>query len=70
MDKLQEARFDEDEILPDLIEELGINCGKLLSNYLPYKSVQINGFKDVRIYARPSIPFPDFPRPSLDLPIT
>ena len=70
MDKLQEARFDEDECLPDLREEAGISCSKLLSNYLPYRSIQISGYKENHIYVRPSIPFPDFPKPSLELPIT
>jgi hypothetical protein len=65
LQKLERLRFEEDECLPDAREELGITCSKLLSAYLPYRSVRVGGQNGVRLYVRPSIPFPEFPRPSL-----
>lgn len=41
LNKIIEARFDQDECIEELREEIGIGCTKLLSNYLPYKPVTL-----------------------------
>jgi hypothetical protein len=65
--KIETLSFDQDECLEDLREELNPSCSKLLSHYLPYRSVLLDPHSTKRVYVRPSIPFPDFPTPSLEL---
>ena len=56
--------------MQELREEVGIHCSKLLSNYLPFRPVILIKHEiSIRIYVRPSIPFPEFPKPSLNLEI-
>lgn len=62
--KLEQLAFYPDECFQELREELDLGP-RLLSSYLAYRSVNIS--QQLRIYVRPSIPFPQFERPSLDL---
>lgn len=65
--KLIRAELDPDECLPDLREEIGIGCNKLLSSYLPYRGVILQ--EGLKVYARILVPFPTFQAPSLRLTI-
>lgn len=62
--KLEHLAFDKDECFQELREELGLGS-RLLSNYLSYRSVNLT--ESIRIYVRPSISFPRFDSPCLDL---
>ena len=44
-DKMFEFDFEQDECIEDLREELGINCSKLLSSYLPFKPMTLTNRK-------------------------
>jgi len=70
--KMVNLQYDQDECLEELKEEIGINCSKLLSSYLPYKPIEIVNCKaeNIRVYIKINIPFPKFSNPSLELKIS
>ena len=68
--KIVNCNFDEDECLEDLSDELCVNGNHKLSYFLPYRSVEICHKGVKRIYLKPSIPFPSFPRPNINLKAT
>jgi len=41
-----------------------------MSEFLPYKSVEINEKKLKRIYLKLSVPFPSFPKPSIEIKVS
>lgn len=55
-----------DECLKDLTPLLFIRSSKMLSDYLSYRPIYLpNNHKQLRVYTRINIPFPDFYRPNL-----
>lgn len=70
--KMVNCEYDQDECIDELKEEIGINCNKLLSSYLPYRPIKFVNHREenIRIYIKINIPFPKFANPNLELKIT
>lgn len=63
-----ECRYVNDECLSDLSSELLFRSLKMLSSYLSYKSLYLtSNSKQVKVYARITIPFPSFYKPNLSM---
>jgi hypothetical protein len=65
--KMVNCEYDQDECIDELKEEIGINCNKLLSSYLPFRPIKFVNHREesIRIYIKINIPFPKFANPNL-----
>lgn len=68
IEKIIGGDFVKDECLSDLTQYLHLRASKMLSNYLPYKSIfLLHDSTKIMVYGRINIPFPAFPKPNLNL---